>query len=199
MAYQTGSEGFCMQRPRNIVLTGIGAFAVAVALTVLDAIFDAGTGVVPEMALDFMDRMILAVVIIVIAFWVFRIASLDERTKDLEGAFSRAADEGRQWRTQSRRFLEGLSQAIDAQFEDWHLTPAESDVAGLLLKGASLREISILRRTSEATIRQQAQNIYRKSGLASRSELSAYFLEDLFTLSEVSVPANPPRDSRFDA
>ena len=53
-----------------------------------------------------------------------------------------------------------------------------------MLKGASLREIAGLRRTSEATIRQQAQNVYRKSGLNSRAELAAYFLEDLFALSE---------------
>ena len=36
-----------------------------------------------------------------------------------------------------------------------------------------------IRDTSEATIRQQALAIYRKSGLRSRSELSAFFLEDL--------------------
>ena len=65
-------------------------------------------------------------------------------------------------------------------FEAWSLTPAEADIAGLLLKGASLREIAALRRTSEATIRQQAQSVYRKSGLGGRRELAAYFLEALF-------------------
>ena len=44
----------------------------------------------------------------------------------------------------------------------------------------SLREIADLRRTADATIRQQAQSIYRKSGLGGRRELAAYFLESLF-------------------
>ncbi len=57
-----------------------------------------------------------------------------------------------------------------------------------MLKGVSLREIAVLRRTSEATIRQQAQGIYRKSGLANRSELAAHFLDDLFEAAEETIP-----------
>jgi DNA-binding CsgD family transcriptional regulator len=36
-----------------------------------------------------------------------------------------------------------------------------------------------LRRTSERTVRQQALNVYRKSGLNGRSDMAAFFLEDL--------------------
>jgi DNA-binding NarL/FixJ family response regulator len=50
---------------------------------------------------------------------------------------------------------------------------------GLLLKGLSHKEIADARSISETTIRQQALAIYRKSGLRSRAELSAFFLEDL--------------------
>jgi DNA-binding NarL/FixJ family response regulator len=49
-----------------------------------------------------------------------------------------------------------------------------------MLKGAALCEIATCRQTSETTIRQQAQAIYRKSGLSGRAELSAYFLGSLF-------------------
>ena len=115
---------------------------------------------------------------------VLRLSRLQERTEELEGAVTLAREEGRAWRKQSQRFVQGLSRAIEAQFDLWGLSAAEADVAGLMLKGASLREIAGLRRTSEATIRQQAQNVYRKSGLNSRAELAAYFLEDLFALSE---------------
>ena len=48
-----------------------------------------------------------------------------------------------------------------------------------MLKGLSHKEIARLRLTSETTVRQQAAAIYRKSGLASRAELAAFFLEDL--------------------
>jgi DNA-binding NarL/FixJ family response regulator len=47
------------------------------------------------------------------------------------------------------------------------------------LKGLSLKEAADVRSTSEKTVRAQAQAIYEKSGLSSRSELSAFFLEDL--------------------
>ena len=65
------------------------------------------------------------------------------------------------------------------QFERWQLTAAEREVALLLLKGLSHKEIAVLRDTSERTIRQQAQSIYGKSNLSGRAALSAFFLEDM--------------------
>jgi len=90
-----------------------------------------------------------------------------------------ARAEGTQWRTDMRELLKGLSAAIDAQFERWQLTAAEREVALLLLKGLSHKEIAALRDTSERTIRQQSQAIYGKSNLSGRAALSAFFLEDL--------------------
>ena len=90
-----------------------------------------------------------------------------------------ARSEGAQWRTDMRELLKGLSSAIDAQFERWQLTGAEREVALLLLKGLSHKEIAVLRDTSERTIRQQAQSIYGKSNLSGRAALSAFFLEDM--------------------
>ena len=72
-----------------------------------------------------------------------------------------------------------MGEAIDHQFTRWSLSPAEREVGLLLLKGLSHKEIAEIRSTSETTIRQQALAIYRKSGLHSRTELSAFFLEDL--------------------
>ena len=72
-----------------------------------------------------------------------------------------------------------LAAAIDKQFGRWQLTAAEREIGLLLLKGLSHREVAELRQTSEATVRQQALALYRKAGLRSRSDLSAFFLEDL--------------------
>ena len=47
-----------------------------------------------------------------------------------------------------------------------------------------MKEIALARDTSEATIRQQAQTVYQKSGLSGRAELSAYFLDSLFSEAE---------------
>lgn len=90
------------------------------------------------------------------------------------------------WRAQSRAYLSGLSALIDAQLTTWGLSPAERDVAFLLLKGLSLKEIANLRDTTEKTARVQSMAIYAKAGLAGRSELSAFFLEDL-------LPARDPQ------
>ena len=49
-----------------------------------------------------------------------------------------------------------------------------------MLKGLSHKEIAKLRNSSAVTVRQQAAAVYAKSGLSSRAELAAYFLEDLF-------------------
>lgn len=96
-------------------------------------------------------------------------------TVDLVAARREAA----QFRQEAETSLRGLAEAIDRQFDRWQLTAAEREVALLLLKGLSHKEVASVRSTSETTIRQQAQSIYRKSGLRSRSELSAFFLEDL--------------------
>lgn len=87
--------------------------------------------------------------------------------------------EGRRWRSESRGLLEGLGKAIDAQFTRWSLTDAEREVALLLLKGLSTKEIAAVRAGSERTVREHARAIYAKAGLSGRAALSAFFLEDL--------------------
>mgnify|MGYP002624830503 CR=1 FL=1 len=98
-----------------------------------------------------------------------------ETRLSLEGARAEAA----LWRQRHAQALRGLSAAIDQQLEAWSLTPAEKEVALLLLKGLSFKEIADVRGASERTVRQQARGIYAKSGLAGRAELAAFFLEDL--------------------
>jgi DNA-binding CsgD family transcriptional regulator len=87
--------------------------------------------------------------------------------------------QGQRWRTEARSLLNGLGDAIEAQFSRWNLTEAEREVALLLLKGLSLKEIAAVRATSERTIRAQARALYSKAGLTGRASLSAFFLEDL--------------------
>ncbi|MFQ5458630.1 MAG: LuxR C-terminal-related transcriptional regulator [Myxococcota bacterium] len=83
------------------------------------------------------------------------------------------------WREKSRKLLLGLGEEISRQFGEWGLTPAEREVALLLLKGYGHKEIAALLERSERTVRQHAVAAYRKSGLSGRAELSAFFLEDL--------------------
>lgn len=96
------------------------------------------------------------------------------------------------WRRSAEQALEGLGRAIEEQFEVWRLTPAERDVALLLLKGYSHKAIAKHTDRSPQTVRQHAAAAYQKAGLSGRAELSAYFLDDLL-LPDTGV--NPEKSS----
>lgn len=82
---------------------------------------------------------------------------------------------------QSEAKLASISEHVERDFKRWALTDAERDIGWLLLKGFSFKEIASLRQRSERTVRQQAGAIYAKSGLANRSELAAWFMEELLS------------------
>lgn len=107
----------------------------------------------------------------------FRRAKSEVRS--LKSEVERVSKDALIWKTDSARLVEGLSRMIDTQLDRWSLSPAEKEVALLLLKGLSHKEIASVRSTSEGSARQQAYAVYQKSGLSGRTELSAFFLEDL--------------------
>lgn len=80
--------------------------------------------------------------------------------------------------TEMRNARREYSTVIQTQFSQWSLTPSEQEVAMLLLKGLSFKEISGVRNTKEKTVRQQASIIYSKANLDGRHEFAAWFLED---------------------
>lgn len=98
------------------------------------------------------------------------------------------------WRASARKALEGLGEAIDDQLRAWALTPAEREVALLLLKGYSHKHIARVTGRSERTARQHAAAVYQKASLGSRAELAAYFLDDLLLPAE-SRKSLVPEDS----
>jgi DNA-binding CsgD family transcriptional regulator len=101
-----------------------------------------------------------------------RLAGSERALRDREAERDR-------WRDEANRLLAGLGAAIEAQFERWGLTRAEKEVALLLLKGLGHKEAASVLDRSERTVRQHAIAVYKKSGLAGRAELAAFFLEDL--------------------
>ncbi len=104
--------------------------------------------------------------------------------RDLETAQA----EGNKWRSKVQSHLAGLKNGMDQQFHEWGMTAAEREIGLLMLKGLSHKEIASLRATTEATVRQQAQSIYRKAKLPGKTAFSAYFLEDLFVPEELMFP-----------
>ena len=97
----------------------------------------------------------------------------------LRHSLERQAEERDRWRASAQHALDGLGRAIDAQFAQWRLTPAEREVALMVLKGYGHKQIAALTNRSERTVRQHAGVVYEKAGLAGRAELAAFFLHDL--------------------
>ena len=110
----------------------------------------------------------------------------------LRQSLARQSAESEAWKASANAALEGLGRAIDAQFRAWHLTPAEREVALMLLKGYEHKEIAALTNRSARTVRQHAGVVYEKAGLAGRAELAAYVLNDLM-LPEGEREVTPPR------
>ncbi|SOB92588.1 helix-turn-helix transcriptional regulator [Rhodobacter maris] len=95
-----------------------------------------------------------------------------------------------------RRASTAFADLLEERFDEWHLTPAERDVALFAIKGLSLAEIARLRETSEGTVKAQTAAIYRKAGVSARSQLVSLFIEDLMSVPEERAEADrasPPR------
>lgn len=84
-------------------------------------------------------------------------------------------------RVRTARLSGELLTIMRNQFVKWELSPSESEIALLLIKGLSMKEIAEARQVKEKTIRQQATSVYSKSGCAGRHELVAHFIEDLMS------------------
>lgn len=104
---------------------------------------------------------------------------LQQATVALRSQLQHSREEAERWRAETRDLLAGVAAAIDRQFARWDLSPAEREVALLLLKGLSHKEVATVRGVGEATVRQQARGLYKKAGVEGRHDLAAFFLEDL--------------------
>jgi DNA-binding CsgD family transcriptional regulator len=113
--------------------------------------------------------------------FVYLLWEMRRRSRELGSLasdLSRADAQVRHLTEEMRRARSRYAAAIEQQFADWGLTKSEQQVALLLLKGLSFKEIAVLRDTREKTVRQQASAIYSKSELEGRHAFSAWFLED---------------------
>ncbi len=148
-----------------------------------------------ELAVDLFEVALLAGAVALTAFASVEARAIRLERKALIRDLADARREGERWRMAARTHLEGLSRAISEKFAAWDLNGSEAEVAGPLLKGFSHREIADPCGCAPATARQHAASVYRKSGLSSRAQLTAFFLEDLLAPDggATSVAALPRR------
>lgn len=169
------SEDLSFQR---LIKIGLALYAIIFALITIDILSDYSDGI---------DWGHIAVELSVLIITVIGLTLLGRAYYDntqltlhhLKADLALAKQEAERWRNESRDLIEGLGVEIQKQFSRWELTQAESEVGLLILKGFSHQEIADIRGASERTVREQARALYRKAGLAGRTELSAFFLEDL--------------------
>lgn len=124
-----------------------------------------------------------AIVLIMAAFWIVSVAVryFASRTENIriKTDLAQVRKDLENYQKETQHLIKGLSLKISEQLDKWNMTNAEKDVALLLLKGFSNKEIADIRATSEKTVTQQISSIYMKSNLKSRSEFAAFFLEEL--------------------
>ena len=175
------------------LIAGIGlAFAAVAVLAAVDIASDVREGTTVGHVL--IEAGVVGIGLLGASFVAGRLLRDVRRARagavDLAAKLAASAAEAARWRGEAREVLAGLGAALERQFERWELSPAEKEVAMLLLKGLSHKEIADVRSVSEATARQQARAVYRKAGLSGRADLAAFFLEDLL-LPDVPAPRPP--------
>lgn len=160
------------------------AFLLVTGLAGTDVAFDLRHGTTMEHALAEVGVVLVGLVgSVLVARRLFarlrHARAVEVEMRFLAGRLKATEAEAARWRAEAGELLGGLGRAIDAQFERWALSPAEKEVALLLLKGLSHKELAEIRSVTEATARQQARAVYKKAGLSGRNDLAAFFLEDL--------------------
>lgn len=169
---------------RRLLLAVLAAFTLMAALAAVDVVSDLREGTTPSHVMfegviflvGFAGGALVARQLVA-ATRLARTSSAEAGA--LAGQLARSEAEAERWRAEAHELLQGLSRAVDEQFERWQLTAAEKEVGLLLLKGLSHKEIASVRSVTEPTARQQARSVYKKAGLTGRHELAAFFLEDL--------------------
>lgn len=158
-------------------LTSIALILVVVS-TLFDIVEDFGDGAT---SLELLIDLCISGFIVFTLVYILQLRPREkiQENKNLRHLMRSTDNDLALWKSKASRLLEGLGAQIGEQFDLWGLSGAEKEVAILLIKGASLKEIAELRTRSEKTVRQQASNIYAKADVENRASLSAFFLEDL--------------------
>lgn len=173
-----------MELDTFVILLGTSIFAL------IDIILDVSEGVpfnhlVHEAALWLFSM--------IGAFYQFRVikwqkkemVGFQQRIDDLDQINSKLKKEQESFEKKISHLSTEFLSNIDEQFNQWSFSRGEKEIALLLIKGLSMKDIAGIRGSNENTVRQQASQIYKKSSLNGRMELSAFFLDDLLALSKL--------------
>lgn len=163
---------------KDLVITIIlGAIMV---LNLADVVTDIHLGVPTWHIIE--EGLIVLAAGLTMIYLIVEMRSKSRQLEQLTQTLSRADREMANITEEMRKARKQYSEVIHQQFTVWQLTASEQEVAMLLLKGLSFKEIAAVRATREKTVRQQASTIYAKSGVDGRHAFAAWFLEDLLAI-----------------
>lgn len=152
--------------------------AIVVIGNLGDVFYDYREGAsMSHLLMEFFIAIVSFTLIAALTFGIWRQSRHNNRLKAEIASISEAEKQGVSPALASARHE--LALVLKEQFEIWNLTQTEREVAMLLLKGLSFKEIAAVRSTMEKTVRQQASAIYKKSNVSGRHAFSAWFIEDL--------------------
>ena len=80
--------------------------------------------------------------------------------------------------SQLRALRQDFDRHMRDRFAQWGLSAAENDVAILTMRGLRISEIAEMRHTQDGTIKSQLSSIFRKSGVSTRTEFVARFMDE---------------------
>jgi len=173
-----GGRQLFAERNRLIAL-GLLAFALLLALEWMTE----GEEIrLADFLIDALALLLLVATSVAAALVAISVRGEREERLALVHELEQAKADGAEWRERAEDQLDQFRRAIGEQFDEWDATAAERDIGHLILRGLSHKEIARLRQTSEATVRQQAQSLYRKANLPNKGAFSAYFLDDVLYL-----------------
>jgi DNA-binding CsgD family transcriptional regulator len=143
----------------------IGLTLLAISfLTLFDLITDLKEGVTAwHVSIEGVVAIVAGAGFIYLLKGTFQLKHMIDDERKLTG---KLVEENNKYKEQSKSYIEGLSITIDKQLSEWQLSKSEKEVAFLLLKGFSFKEVAHLRETTEKTARTQSASIYAKAGLA---------------------------------
>ncbi len=165
-----------MKRKETAVIIGILIFGAA--FIAWDVVLDLHSG--SSLNHVWGEMLTMGLLVATSLFLLRRFMQMKEANVKYQLEIGQARKDLELYKRETAQLAKDLNEKVHAQMLKWNLSKAEQDICWMVLKGLANKEVAHLRQTSEKTVTQQLGQIYAKSGLRGRSELLAFFLEDLF-------------------
>ena len=154
----------------------IGILLIVIASNAFDLFIDFTTNESTWHIIE--ESIVISLALALIAYLIINLKQHSNNLLQLREELQTTEHSLEQSNTRIHNARKEYSHVIHQQFDDWHLSQSQQQIALLLLKGLSFNEIAAIRETKEKTVRQQASEIYKKANVAGRHAFSAWFFED---------------------